>query len=128
LRILLILALTLAPAAHAQSASTPEPLLNNWKDPYRWSIAAVSLATAADVASSLKFSADGQREANPLLRNSNGAYSAKSVAIEAGALGGTLVLQHYLIRKHPGLRMPFLISNYALAGFQVFNVARNVKY
>ena len=132
---LTLIALALATVTFGEnvgSTAVSEPegthRLNTWKDPYRWSVASVSLVTAADLASSLKFSSDGQREANPLLRSANGGYSGKGAAIEAGVVGGSLLLQHFLVAKHPKLKVPFLIGNYALAGFQVFNIKHNLSY
>ena len=99
-----------------------------WRKTYQWSVAALGAATAADMASSFKFSHDGQREANTFLQSSNGAYGAKGAALEAGLVGASLLVQHYLVKRHPGLRVPFAISNYAFAGFQVFNVRHNLNY
>ena len=99
-----------------------------WRKTYQWSVAALSAATAADMASSFKFSRDGQREANAFLRSGNGGFGTKGAAIEAGAVGASLLLQHYLVKRHPGLRVPLAISNYAFAGFQIFNVRHNLNY
>jgi hypothetical protein len=125
-----LLAFGISSTGRAQSleASPGSKWGSKWNDPYRWSVAAVSVATAADMASSFKFSSDGQKEANPFLKSPNGLYGAKGAAIEAGMVGGSLILQHYLVRKHPRLRVPLMVGNYALAGFQAFNVAHNVRY
>ena len=117
-----------ANAQTAQATTLEEKERSAWKTLHVWSVTTLSLATAADIASSFKFSSDGQKEANPLLRSATRAYGKRGVAIEAGLLGGSLILQHYLVRKHPRLRVPFTIGNYALTGFQAFSVAHNVKY
>ena len=99
-----------------------------WHKTYQWSVAGLGAATAADMASSFKFSHDGQREANSFLQSGNGGYGAKGAAMEAGIVGASLLMQHYLVKRHPGLRVPFAISNFALAGFQAFNVRHNLNY
>lgn len=99
-----------------------------WRRAYNWSVATLGAATAADVASSFKFSRDGQREANSLLASGGGRYGAKGAAIEAGVVGASLLMQRYLVKHHPGLRLPLAISNFAFAGFQAFNVRHNVNY
>ena len=145
----IVLSLTLGTAAvwgqNLESASiasswTPEtvaaqPYLNErseramkWRKTYQWSVAALGAATAADMASSFKFSRDGQREANSFLQSRNGGYGARGAALEAGIVGASLLVQHYLVKRHGGLRVPFAISNYAFAGFQAFNVRHNVNY
>jgi hypothetical protein len=119
------------------AATTPVQAVPPKEDPkpsktlsrtYQWSVAAIGAATAADIASSLKFTSDGQREANGFLSNRNGGYGAKGAVLEAGIVGASLLVQHYVVKNHPGLRVPFAISNFALAGFQVWNVHHNVSY
>ena len=99
-----------------------------WKRTYQLSVVALGAATAADVASSLKFSRDGQHEANGFLANNNGLYGSKGAAIEIGMVGASLLMQHFLVKHHPGLRLPFAISNYGFAAFQAWNVHHNVSY
>lgn len=95
---------------------------------YKWSVVALGAATAADMASSFKFSHDGHKEANSFLASGNGGYGVKGAAIEAGMVGASLLVQHYLVKRHPGLQVPLAIANYAFAGFQVFNVRHNLNY
>ncbi len=95
---------------------------------YTLSVVMLGAATAADMASSWKFSRDGYRESNGLLANGNGGYGTKGAAIEAGVIGASLLVQHYLVKRHPSLRLPLAISNFAVAGFQGFNVRHNVNY
>jgi len=139
----LLLALTLASAALwaqnlegvsvASLAAQPTPASvktedTKWNRTYQLSVVALGAATAADVASSLKFSSDGQREANGFLRSSNGLYGSKGAAIEIGMVGASLLLQHFVVRHHPGLKLPFAMSNYGFAAFQAWNVHHNVSY
>jgi hypothetical protein len=121
-------------AAATTSSSTPTPtqdlpqpskLLSRT---YQWSIVALGAATASDIASSLKFSSDGQRESNGFLSNRNGGYGAKGALLEAGVVGASLLVQHYVIKRHPSLQAPFAISNFAFSGFQAWNVHHNVSY
>lgn len=115
-------------ATASQPAVREIPKFDKWRRTYNLSVIALGAATAADMASSFKFSRDGQREGNAFLASSNGAYGMKGAAIEAGVIGASLLAQHYFVKRHPRLRIPFAISNYALAGFQVFNVRHNTNY
>lgn len=127
---------TAAPASVSGAvATTSAPSIQDRAEPsklfrrtYQLSVVALGAATAADMASSLKFTADGQHEANGFLSNGNGGYGGKGALIEAGFVGGSLLLQHFLIKGHPGLRMPFMLSNFAISGFQAWNVHHNVSY
>ncbi len=113
----------LEPTAVRSESDSPK-----WGKTYKWSIAALGAATAADMASSFKFSHDGQREANSFLQNGNGGYGMKGAALEAGVVGASLLVQNYLVKRHPSLRLPLSVANYALAGFQVLNVRHNLNY
>lgn len=115
-------------AAATTNTSTSVERSDRWRKTYQWSVVAMGAATAADMASSFKFSRDGQREANSFLASGNGGYGTKGAAIEAGMVGASLLMQHYLVKRHPGLRVPLAVANYAVAGFQVFNVRHNLSY
>ena len=115
-------------AAALQPSHTENSTPVKWRKTYQWSVVALGAATAADMASSFKFSHDGQREANAFLQSGNGGYGAKGAALEAGVVGASLLVQHYLVKRHPGLHVPLAIANYAFAGFQVFNVRHNLNY
>jgi hypothetical protein len=127
-----ITSLAAEPAATAPVASSAANEIvkedTKWKRTYQWSIVALGAATAADVASSLKFSHDGQHEANGFLSSNNGLYGSKGAAIEIGMVGASLLMQHFLVKHHPGLRLPFALSNYGFAAFQAWNVHHNVSY
>ena len=99
-----------------------------WQRAYQWSVAVVGAGTVADMASSFQFSRDGQREANSLLRSGNGGYGSKGAAIECGMVGASLLVQHFLVKRHPGLRAPLAISNFGFAAFQALNVRHNLNY
>lgn len=100
------------------TAAEPSDGQRQWARAYAWSTSAVSGATAADMASSFRFTHDGQREANGFLAGSGGGYGMKGAMIQSGLTGGSLILQRLLIRKHPGLRIPF----------QIMNVRHNLDY
>jgi len=39
------------------------------------------------------------------------------VALKAGSTVGLVLLQRWIVRKHPRMRKPVLITNYILAGW-----------
>lgn len=92
---------------------------------YTASLVAISAGTAADMASSFKFTSAGQKEANGFLA-SGGGYGSKGALIEAGAVGASLLLQHFMLKNHPHLRLAFTVSNFAFASFQAYNVHHNL--
>jgi len=90
-----------------------------------WVISALSLAAASvlDTTSSL-----GRYEANPLLRNTQGLFSAgRGVAWKSGALGGTLLAQFLAARKKPddNLYRPLTMLNFGAAGLVSATAVRN---
>lgn len=113
----------LEPTVNRSEVASPK-----WGKTYRWSTVVLGAATAADMASSFKFSHDGQREANSFLQSGNGGYGMKGAALEAGVVGASLLVQHYLVKRHPRLRLPLAVANYAFAGFQILNVRHNLNY
>ena len=76
---------------------------------WRWSIAAISAASAADAASSL-----GMYEINPVL--GRGSFGPRQMAVKGAALTGTLAAQTWLLRKHPRYAGTFAVINYISAG------------
>lgn len=95
---------------------------------YLISVAALSAGTASDIASSIKFTKAGQTESNGFLSSGSGGYGSKGTLIEAGAVGASLLVQHLLIKRHPGLKPAFTISNFGFAAFQAWNVHHNIAY
>ena len=92
---------------------------------YVASLVAISAGTAADMASSIHFTNAGQHEANGLL-STGGGYGSKGSLIEAGAVRASLLLQHLLVKHHPGLKTAFTVSNFGFATFQGYNVRHNM--
>src|SRR5258706_15785132 len=78
---------------------------------YRWSIAAVLSANAADVASSWR-----NQEANPFLSGSGGQFGATSIAIKSGFVATSLLIQHVALRHRPDLYKKLAWLNFGTAG------------
>jgi hypothetical protein len=84
-----------------------------WKKIWAASAAALVAGTAFDASSSA-----GRFETNPLLRNSQGRFSAgKGIAIKALVTGGILGVQALVMRKRPDARVekPAALVNFAAA-------------
>jgi len=78
---------------------------------YRWSIAAVVAANAADVASSWS-----QQEANPVIAGGGAQFGATSMAIKTGFVAASLVIQHVALRHRPDLYKKLSWLNFGTAG------------
>jgi hypothetical protein len=78
---------------------------------YRWSIAAVVAANAADVASSWS-----QQEANPVIAGGGAQFGASSMAIKTGFVAASLVIQHVALRHRPDLYKKLSWLNFGTAG------------
>jgi len=92
-----------------------------------WVVSALSLAAASvlDTTSSL-----GRYEANPLLRNPQGQFSARrGAAWKSGAIGGTLLAQFLAARKKPedNLYRPLTIMNFGATGLVSATAVRNYR-
>ena len=74
---------------------------------WKISLAVLSTASIADASTSWN-----QREANPLLRNGNGNFGGKAVAIKGLLAGSTLVYQYYMIRKKPEMERTATTLNF----------------
>jgi hypothetical protein len=78
---------------------------------YRWSVAAVLVANAADVTSSWK-----NREANPFVAGPTAQFGVTSVAIKSGFVGASLVIQHFVLRHRPDLQKRLAWMNFVTSG------------
>ena len=78
---------------------------------YRWSIAAVVAANAADVASSWS-----KQEANPVIGGGGAQFGASSMAIKTGFVAASLVIQHVALRHRPDLYKKLSWLNFGTAG------------
>ncbi len=88
---------------------------------YRWSQVAVFAANGADT-----FSSWNQSEGNPLLAKSGGNFGAGSLAIKAGLLGTSFVIQRWALHHNPKLYKTFGWMNVAIAGGLGAAAAHNV--
>ncbi|HEU0120887.1 MAG TPA: hypothetical protein VFQ91_10210 [Bryobacteraceae bacterium] len=77
---------------------------------YRVSVVALTASTAADVGTSW-----GGRESNPALRGADGRFGARGAALKFGLLGGALVTEYWLHRKHPNSDTAVMIFNASMA-------------
>ena len=75
---------------------------------YRWSLASIVASSAADSVSSWHKS-----EANPVLGPQ---FDARSLALKAGFITTSSVLERLVIRHNPRLYRPFGWMNFGLAG------------
>ena len=55
-------------------------------------------------------------EANPVLANPDAGFGTRSVALKAGLLGASLLIEHWALRHNPRLCGPLAWMNLAIAG------------
>jgi len=101
--------ITASPAISGREAGTREALPG--RHLYRWSIAAVVAANAADVATSWS-----QQEANPVIARGGAEFGATSMAIKTGFVAASLVIQHVALRHRPDLYRKLAWLNFGTAG------------
>jgi hypothetical protein len=89
---------------------------------YRWSIIAIMAGNAADTVSSWH-----HPEANPVLANPGAGFGVRSVALKAGLLGTSLLLEHWALKHNPGLYRRLAWMNVAIAGGLGEVAARNAS-
>ena len=89
---------------------------------YRWSLAAALAGNAADAISSWH-----QSEANSVLGGKSGTFGAQSLAIKAGLVGSTFLIQHWALRHNPKLYKSFAWMNVAIAGGLGATAAHNMS-
>jgi hypothetical protein len=94
------------------------------EDPaYVASLLSLAAAHSVDHASSL-----GQRELNPVLRNDAGGYSSgRGAALKASSTVGLVLIQRWMVRRHPRMRRPVIVMNMVLAGWFAGNGVRNYR-
>lgn len=78
---------------------------------YRWSVAAVIAANTADAASSWR-----KPEANAIVAGRGQDFGGSSLAIKAGFVVASLVLQRVTLRHRPDLHKRLTWINFATAG------------
>ncbi len=109
------------PSVATPAVSTPAASQIGLKDPsrqerpglnlYRWSVASVLAANAADVATSWSSS-----EANPVVAGGGGQFGATSIAIKSGLVGTSLLIQHFTLRHRPDLYRRMAWMNFITTG------------
>jgi len=111
-------ALQLANAAIPATDSASKPWLRDLDQTsssnrtlYRWSVATVLTANAADVASSWK-----NREANPFVAGPTTQFGVTSVAIKSGFVGASLLMQHFVLRHKPEMAKQLAWMNFVTSG------------
>ena len=77
---------------------------------YRWSVAAVAASHVADVHSSW-----GGIEANPVLGRGQ-RYGWRATSIKVGVAGVALLIQRYVLKRHPRHARAAAVTNLAMAG------------
>lgn len=91
---------------------------------WKWSAAAYASSQVFDSATSW-----GYVEANPRLRSEDGRFGGKAVAIKSVYTGGLIMLQWYLVKKHPLSKSVkvFASINFGLAGAGAAVGIRNLR-
>jgi hypothetical protein len=88
------------PVAELARAEKPAGMSWEQQSAYRaWkrSLIPVLASQALDTASSY-----GMRELNPLLADSSGRFGAKAAGIKFGSTAAILLVEYWIVRKHPG--------------------------
>jgi hypothetical protein len=87
------------------------------------SVAALAASSVLDARSSW-----GRQELNPLLQNSNGRFSARSVGIKSALVGAGVAFQWLALRHHnQKLEKPFSFVNLAGAGLTTGAAIHNLR-
>lgn len=74
---------------------------------YKWSATALTAGTTLDCVSSY-----GAYEANPLWRSANGRFETKGVALRFAFVGSTLLVQRFVLRRHPSTAKLLTVVNF----------------
>jgi hypothetical protein len=88
----------------------PEPQTHDGRAIYRWSLVTLLAANGADAVTSWQ-----RPEVNPIL-GSSGRFDGTSVAIKAGMVGATLLVQHVILRHRPDLQRKMAWFNFTASG------------
>jgi hypothetical protein len=78
---------------------------------YRWSIATVVAANAADAASSWR-----RQESNPFVAGGGTQFGSTSIAIKSGFVATSLLIQHVTLRHRPDLYKKMAWMNFITSG------------
>lgn len=89
---------------------------------YQWSVLALVAGNAADAVSSWR-----RPEENPVLAIPGASFSVQSIALKAGFVGASLLIEHWALKNHSGLYRPLAWMNVAIAGGLGGVAARNAS-
>jgi hypothetical protein len=98
------------PASQTWKANWPQPEASG-QTLYRWSVAALLSANAADTITSWQL-----REANPFVAGNDTHFGATSLAIKTGFVATSLILQHVALRHRPDLHKRMAWMNFISSG------------
>lgn len=118
------LAITLLFAGALCAENLPEPVQPGQSSAFKWSVAALALSTAADIASTKMGESRGLYEANPLLAT-NGRLQAKGIAISVAVPVAVYAVERYILRRHPRADRAFTLVNFGVAGLRSGAAAHN---
>lgn len=76
---------------------------------WKWSIAALVAGATMDVATSY-----GELEGNSLLRGKDGRLGAKGAALKFGFIGGALLGEALIVRRHPEAALALGVANFGV--------------
>jgi len=102
------------------SAASAAERPTRWRAVWHVSEALLAGANGADIASSW-----GKSEANPLVRTGP-RFNSGSLAIKLGVAAGTLLAQHYIVRRSPNLTPFFASADLAAAAALSVTAAHNM--
>lgn len=85
------------------------------------SVAFLAVAETADIASSR-----GSYELNPVL--GRGPFGARQASIKAGIVGGVILAEWLILRRHPDSSRAFKWANYIAGGVTVGVAIRNWRH
>ena len=82
----------------------------------------VAATNVGDVVTSLKDSGSG--ELNPIY---GGRFTGRDVGIKAGFVGGNMLVQYLLLKKHPKLAKGFAFFNFGQSIAPVCGIVQNTR-
>lgn len=91
-----------------------------WDRMYPYSVAAMYSGSMLDAASTWH-----QREANPLLRSPDGTFGTRGLVVKLAITTVQVLLERWVMRKHPRTRKAFVIGNFAFGGGYAALAMRN---
>lgn len=95
-------------------------LAGHWHKAWKVSAAVLGSVSVAD-----GYSSAGLVELNPIL--GRGQFGVRQVSIKTMIVGGVLVGEWWLGRKHPEYEKAFVFANFGVAGVTGFVVAKNME-